>query len=444
MNRVLKRPMFRMGGAAEGITSGLDRPGYASGTTKYGIGGEGATFASDMITAQKLRNAPQETVFDKEADARARIDALNKFAPRAATPFGPGSLSGFLTSTGLNLLSATPRGNIFATAAGAAKDPFDAFTTAKGKESTEDRALKLAALEAAMSRGEKLSDTESAKEFEIEQSKQAVLDEKALQEYIYDRKADIEKIEGDYELKIAQLDGSKDKLNIEVTNDLITKASQSIFDTRQILDSGVKTVDGEIVPLSETDKLQLNETIKQNQLFLESKLGLPPEYVAVLKDENRYREAKKTAIKIEQTKRENAWLKANPQNSGENPRAYKNRMLAAVGEIDEYSTEADVLTQKYVRDQFYTYASGGRVGYQQGGGADMAQEPATMTQQTPVQELSYNELRARLPKDIDNEIVVLLANSKQALLDFANIQTQEDISSFNQQYDVNLTLPQGA
>jgi len=25
MNRTLKRPMFRMGGAAEGITSGLDR-----------------------------------------------------------------------------------------------------------------------------------------------------------------------------------------------------------------------------------------------------------------------------------------------------------------------------------------------------------------------------------------------------------------------------------
>jgi hypothetical protein len=459
ISRTLKRPMFRMGGSSgTGITSGLDntqefRPGFKSGTTKYGMG-QGdmsnitgifpprATFASDMIAAN--RSTAEAPAFNEEADAQRKIDMFNKFAPRAATPFGPGSLSGFLTSTGLNLLSATPRGNIFATAAGAAKDPFDAFTTAKGKESTEDRALKLAALEASMSRGEKLSDIKSAQEFEIKQSKQAVLDEKALQKYIYDRKADIEKIEGDYEVKVAELDGSKDKLNIEVTNDLITKASQSIFDTRQILDSGVKTVDGEIVPLSETDKLQLNETIKQNQLFLESKLGLPPEYVAVLNDEMRYNNAKQTAIKIEQKKREDAWLKANPQKSGEKPQAYRNRMLTAVGEIDEFSSEADALTQKYVRDQFYTYASGGRVGYQQGGGADMAQEPATMTQQTPVQELSYNELRARLPKDIDNEIVVLLANSKQALLDFANIQTQEDISSFNQQYDVNLTLPQGA
>ena len=37
-NRVLKRPMFRMGGSSnEGITSGLDRVGYAEGPTKEGI-----------------------------------------------------------------------------------------------------------------------------------------------------------------------------------------------------------------------------------------------------------------------------------------------------------------------------------------------------------------------------------------------------------------------
>jgi hypothetical protein len=61
-----------------------------------------------------------------------------------------------------------------------------------------------------------------------------------------------------------------------------------------------------------------------------------------------------------------------------------------------------------------------------------------------VQDLSYTELRARLPREISNDIVQLLSNSKQALLDFANIQTAEDIAGFNQQYDVNLTLPQGA
>ena len=70
---------------------------------------------------------------------------------------------------------------------------------------------------------------------------------------------------------------------------------------------------------------------------------------------------------------------------------------------------------------------------------EVAEQP-----KSEVQELSYTELRARLPQEISNDIVRLLSQSKQALLDFANIQTAEDIASFNQQYEVNLTLPQGA
>ena len=88
---------------------------------------------------------------------------------------------------------------------------------------------------------------------------------------------------------------------------------------------------------------------------------------------------------------------------------------------------------------------GGRMGYSLGTPKPMMETVAEEKKQTgEVQDLSYTELRARLPQEISNEIVMLLANSKQALLDFANIQTGEDVASFNQQYDVNLTLPQGA
>ena len=38
-------------------------------------------------------------------------------------------------------------------------------------------------------------------------------------------------------------------------------------------------------------------------------------------------------------------------------------------------------------------------------------------------------------------VVRLLATSENALLDFANIQTQEDIAQFNQKYNTNLQLP---
>ena len=87
--------------------------------------------------------------------------------------------------------------------------------------------------------------------------------------------------------------------------------------------------------------------------------------------------------------------------------------------------------------------TGGRMGYRDG--TKMMESIVEQEkEQGEVQDLSYTQLRARLPNEISNEIVMLLANSKQALLDFANIQTTQDIQSFNQQYDVNLTLPQGA
>ena len=459
MNRVLKRPMFRMGGSSgTGITSGLDntqefRPGYKSGTTKYGMGGGDmsnitgifpprATFASDMIAAGK-QPITQSSSFDVASDAQRRIDLANQLAPRTTSPFSPGSLSGFLTSTGLNLLSATPRGNIFATAAGAAKDPFDAFTAARDKMSAEDRALALAAAQASITRGDTLSDIERKEKFEKEMATQAVKDERALQEFIYDQKANIEEIKGKYDV-LAEQAGGGDKLNIEVTQDLITGASRSIFDAKNTLDSGVKLVDGQEVPLTETETRELKQIISENELFLEKQLGLPAEYAAILQSPERYDAAKRSAVADENRRRKEEWLAANPKKQGEKSRDYEKRFKEGVKEIDLYSQEADTIAQDYIRKQYYSFASGGRVGYQMGGNADMSQEPATMGQESPVQDLSYSELRARLPKDIDNEIVMLLANSKQALLDFANIKTPQDIASFNQQYDVNLTLPQGA
>ena len=88
--------MFRIGGSAgTGITSGLDKPRaqYANGTPNpYNMGA-----------------------------------------------FSPGSLPGFLTSFGLDLLSRPPQGNIFQTAAAAAKGPLQAFQV------SQDAATKTAA-----------------------------------------------------------------------------------------------------------------------------------------------------------------------------------------------------------------------------------------------------------------------------------------------------------
>jgi len=113
-------------------------------------------------------------------------------------------------------------------------------------------------------------------------------------------------------------------------------------------------------------------------------------------------------------------------------------------QIEDGSAEARALTIEDLRNRFF-YAKGGRAGFKLGTEPKMMESVAEQKQQTgEVEELSYTELRARLPQEISNDIVMLLANSKQALLDFANIQTTEDIASFNQQYDVNLSMPSGA
>jgi hypothetical protein len=58
-----------------------------------------------------------------------------------------------------------------------------------------------------------------------------------------------------------------------------------------------------------------------------------------------------------------------------------------------------------------------------------------------VQKLSYAELRNRLPQEITDDVIRLIANSNEALQDFAYIRTQGDVVKFNTKYGVNLVLP---
>jgi len=93
-------------------------------------------------------------------------------------------------------------------------------------------------------------------------------------------------------------------------------------------------------------------------------------------------------------------------------------------------------------------ADGGRAGYANG---EMVEEQVTETEtmdQGPMAQsdnpISYDQLRARLPNEITDDIVELMANSAEALEDFAMISSQQDVDLFNQKYSVNLVLPSGA
>ena len=104
MSTILRRPMFRRGGQAEGITTGLGRQGY-----------------SNAGTVQKYQ------------DFRNILDTIS--------PRGTGNINDFLMNLSLNLVGNPPSGNILQTVATEAQGPFQQFQRAKAQERAGDRDL---------------------------------------------------------------------------------------------------------------------------------------------------------------------------------------------------------------------------------------------------------------------------------------------------------------
>ena len=123
-----------------------------------------------------------------------------------------------------------------------------------------------------------------------------------------------------------------------------------------------------------------------------------------------------------------------------------------------YSAKVIELTNKFLKqiaefleeEKRESDATGGRVGYQNAGavmpGQPMqAQAPGPTDQgETNQINISYEQLRERLPQEISDKIVLLLSQSYEAFADFAEIQTQADVNEFNTKYNVQLFLPKQA
>jgi hypothetical protein len=72
----------------------------------------------------------------------------------------------------------------------------------------------------------------------------------------------------------------------------------------------------------------------------------------------------------------------------------------------------------------------------------------TMTEESPAEDIfsgqtedPYRLLRARLPQEITDDVVRLIAYNEEAFRDFAEIESQSDVMDFNRKYGVELVLP---
>jgi len=120
----------------------------------------------------------------------------------------------------------------------------------------------------------------------------------------------------------------------------------------------------------------------------------------------------------------------------------------AEGGENKYLSEDDPnlwkdATKAFEKEVSGMFNKGGRVGYQQG----MSVQPQPVSMQPEMQmpeemtSISFEELRQRLPAEVTDDIVRLIASSGEAMEDFATIETEQDIANFNKKYGVNLVLP---
>ena len=91
-------------------------------------------------------------------------------------------------------------------------------------------------------------------------------------------------------------------------------------------------------------------------------------------------------------------------------------------------------------------ADGGRIGYAQGTPKKSMMNTAVESQQelelgNSSIDIPYEDFRKKLPANITDDVAQIIYYNPSAFSDFANIETQEDVYSFNSKYDVSLVLP---
>jgi len=394
MSRVLTRPMFRLGGSASGITSGLDsaklnasqRPGYQGGSS----------------------------VEDEFKRYRGLYD---KYAPPQRGGM-PGSVSSFLTNFGLNLLSQSPTGNIFSTAGTAAKQPFQQFQGARAAEMDQQRKLNQAIL------GDVLE----------AQTKKEV--------------ARIEGLGSDIGA-VAKINNEISRLNKSI-RDLTSEADelQRRKDNGEEIDEDrleiLRGPNGLIASASE----QLRLTTKKGTVMEQILTTLGPEWWMDRVSQYDTNPPETTKAAEEQARRDAEELLKGKQTKRTLYESDSDeKKQASLYSDDDFITERNQGSPAY-SDYPAMAAQGGRIGKQLGGEVSFEEDVevekpvGNQMQAASVQNLDYATLRSRLPQEIGDDIVQLLAQSEEALTEFANIRTQEDVDQFNTEFNVNLVLPQ--
>jgi hypothetical protein len=381
MTRVLRRPMFRMGGTAEGITSGLQpRQGYKEkGSVKQDVWSKSiGEFYAGRPTLGDIRDLTREA----------------GFKPRGTNVYD------FMTEMGLNLATIPSQGGILQQVAAASKDPHQRFLERKRSAAEQEYGSQSDLFKTFIEAGA----TATGEKSYMHRDKASMINENMDQQYkIYDQINALDPDDADYEKNKKKLTRDLRKLKEQISGEEFGKAQLQYWN-------------------KDENSRKLDRLIRMEI-------------------------AKELGVDVDTTFEEN--------------KEFAEKFIKRKGEL--------MKEIELGMSPTFKFATGGRVGYANAGavmGAGDTQEPQPgersyyevdpnrepfkaqapgPTDQGPAPEdmagITYEELRARLPQEVSDDIVRLLANSAEALEDFAMIQTEQDINTFNKKYGVNLVLP---
>ena len=403
MNRTLRRPMFRIGGSvAEGITSGLQpRQGYAGVDkeiaakkweynkraleAKYGTF-ENYLSALNEINSQRVLPAADTTNKANTSDfsgmkvkdlGSMSLGQLQELSKSMAYKPRGTNVYDFMTEFGLDLASRPRGGNIFQQLATSAKGPYEKYMEGK----------------------------------------------KSAAEQEYGSESDMFKtmMSGAFDVMAAKEESGTSAKQFDKEN------------TAKMIDKWIRNIDLNTKALENPDL----SPEKKEELELQ-----------ILSDKTNLRNLKKKNIYAESILKSDKYVKGFVSTIME--RLKKKKKEDGSPMYPDPDNNPDLYKDAYTEFVRYfeeEYATGGRVGYQMGGDVMPGQpmQAAMPTDQGEVpeelQNIDFDTLRARLPSSITDDIVRLIANSAEAMEDFATIQTQQDINSFNEKYGVELVLP---
>ena len=388
MNRTLRRPMFRMGGSTEGITSGLDAPNVDV-RQNYERAGKVVPFVKNPFEENRAASMPSLKTDTPPDELESRYNRAMEFIKSKQTARSS-DINDFLINLGLNLVSQPSTGNIFADVGQSARAPYARFAERKSTARQEQDKLSQALIGDIMDQisTEKKADVLAKAEIDAaEIAARAKIREAEIEAGTGQDKFAFEKQQAAYNELIKQ------QRELENQKDALIKQKPTAEELGQQANE-----------FATVDTTQLDAQIAEIDKKLEDNAKLQALYSNAEVDETR-----------------KALLKAigNGQYTFED--------LIVYDQTGQLPTEES------------SFKTGGRVKLQEGG--QPMQAPAAGMTADSVQKLSFEELRSRLPNIITDDIVTLIANSEQALVDFANIQTQQDVSAFNQKYEVNLQMP---